>query len=181
MMVPFTSMPPISYSLGAKKSILTSDPPDIICDNEGNANDSNNADIKQLFTEVRSYFRPLVEWLDIHLMATGNDMPLRAKDMVNLNELFEAFEHDQTLIEQLRRLTTMRPFKTSKVEPREQLATIFIKLEELGYFVRKSAGSSRYYATARFDLIYLLIEFLNDAELVSLPEQVKSQQDELLF
>ena len=143
---------------------------------------SNNTDIKQLFTEVRSYFRPLVEWLDIHLMATGNDMPLRAKDMVNLNELFEAFEHDQTLIEQLRRLTTMRPFKTSKVEPREQLATIFIKLEELGYFVRKSAGSSRYYATARFDLIYLLIEFLNDSEKLQLPEENQgASQEELLL
>jgi hypothetical protein len=51
----------------------------------------------------------------------------------------------------------------------------------MGYFVRKNSGSSRYYATARFDLIYLLIEFLNDSELVTLPEQEKSQQDELLF
>jgi len=143
---------------------------------------SNKADISALFSEVRSYFRPLVEWLDIHLVATGSDTPLRAKDMVNLNELFEAFEHDQTLTEQLRRLTTMRPFKTSKTEPREQLAIIFSKLEELGYFVRKSAGSSRYYATARFDLIYLLIEFLNDSEKLALPEQSEtSTQEELLL
>ncbi|NRA70067.1 MAG: hypothetical protein HRU24_03525 [Gammaproteobacteria bacterium] len=142
---------------------------------------SNKSDISSLFGEVRSYFRPLVEWLDIHLVATGSDTPLRAKDIVNINELFEAFEHDQTLTEQLRRLTTMRPFKTSKIEPREQLVTIFSKLEELGYFVRKSAGSSRYYATARFDLIYLLIEFLNDSEKLQLPEEHQSSQEELLL
>ena len=142
---------------------------------------SNKADISNLFGEVRSYFRPLVEWLDILLVATGSDTPLRAKDIVNINELFEAFEHDQTLTDQLRRLTTMRPFKTSKIEPREQLVTIFSKLEELGYFVRKSAGSSRYYATARFDLIYLLIEFLNDSEKLQLPEEHQSSQEELLL
>ena len=142
---------------------------------------SNKSDISSLFGEVRSYFRPLVEWLDIHLVATGSDTPLRAKDIVNINELFEAFEHDQTLTEQLRRLTTMRPFKTSKIEPREQLVTIFSKLEELGYFVRKSAGSSRYYTTARFDLIYLLIEFLNDSEKLQLPEEHQSSQEELLL
>ena len=101
--------------------------------------------------------------------------------MVNINELFEPFEHDQTLREQLRRLTAIKPFKTNKLETREQLVFIFQKLEEMGYLVRKNAGSSRYYATARFDIIYLLIEFLNDSERVELPEHEPQQQEELLF
>ena len=143
--------------------------------------ESNHYELSILFSEMRSTFRPLVEFLDLLLTATQADLPIRAKSVLNINELFEPFEHDQTLSEQLRRLTSIKPFKTNKTETREQLVMVFQKLEEMHYFVRKNAGSSRYYATARFDLIYLLIEFLNDAELVSLPEQEKRQQDELLF
>ena len=143
--------------------------------------ENNHHELSILFTEMRSTFRPLVEFLDLLLTATQADLPIRAKSVLNINELFEPFEHDQTLSEQLRRLTSIKPFKTNKTETREQLVMVFQKLEEMQYFVRKNSGSSRYYATARFDLIYLLIEFLNDAELISLPEQEKSQQDELLF
>ncbi|KGJ93730.1 hypothetical protein [Colwellia psychrerythraea] len=143
--------------------------------------ENNHHELSVLFTEMRSTFRPLVEFLDLLLTATQADLPIRAKSVLNINELFEPFEHDQTLSEQLRRLTSIKPFKTNKTETREQLVMVFQKLEEMHYFVRKNTGSSRYYATARFDLIYLLIEFLNDAELISLPEQEKSQQDELLF
>jgi len=143
--------------------------------------ENNHHELSILFSDMRSTFRPLVEFLDLLLTATQADLPIRAKSVLNINELFEPFEHDQTLSEQLRRLTSIKPFKTNKTETREQLVFVFQKLEEMHYFVRKNTGSSRYYATARFDLIYLLIEFLNDAELVSLPEQEKSQQDELLF
>lgn len=141
----------------------------------------NSHELTQLFLEIRSSFRPLVEFLELLLSATQTDLPLRAKSMVNINALFDPFEHDQTLREQLHRLTAVKPFKTNKLEPREQLVFVFQKLEELGYLVRKNSGSSRYYATARFDLIYLLIEFLNDSERVELPETVQQTQEELLF
>lgn len=141
----------------------------------------NSAELTILFSEMRSVFRPLVEFLDLLLIATNADLPLRAKAVVNINELFEPFEHDQTLSAQLRRLTAIKPFKTNKEETREQLVTVFQKLEEMQYFVRKNNGSSRYYATARFDLIYLLIEFLNDSERIELPEIDDKQQEELLF
>jgi len=142
---------------------------------------SNNAELMALFTEMRSTFRPLVEFLDLLLTATHADLPLHGKSVVNINELFEPFEQDQALREQLRRLTSIKPFKTNKEGTRDQLATLFSKLEEMHYFVRKNPGSSRYYATARFDLIYSLIEFLNDSERVELPEESQVQQDELLF
>lgn len=141
----------------------------------------NSGELTQLFLEVRSSFRPLVEFLELLLSATQTDLPLRAKSMVNINALFEPFEHDQTLREQLHRLSAIKPFKTNKLESREQLVFIFHKLEEMGYLVRKNTGSSRYYATARFDLIYLLIEFLNDSERVELPESIEQTQEELLF
>ena len=141
----------------------------------------NSGELTQLFLEVRSSFRPLVEFLELLLIATQTDLPLRAKSMVNINSLFDPFEHDQTLREQLRRLTSIKPFKTNKLESREQLVFVFQKLEEMHYLVRKNSGSSRYYATARFDLIYLLIEFLNDSERVELPEAVQQSQEELLF
>ncbi|WP_019615136.1 hypothetical protein [Psychromonas ossibalaenae] len=141
----------------------------------------NSAELTALFSDIRSSFRPMVEFLELLLTASQTDLPLRAKSVVNINELFDPFEHDQTLREQLRRLTSIKPFKTNKVETREQLVLIFQKLEETGYLVRKNAGSSRYYATARFDLIYLLIEFLNDSERVELPESEQQQQEELLF
>ena len=142
---------------------------------------SNSAELSALFSEIRSCFRPLVEFLELLLTASQTDLPLRAKSVVNINELFDPFEHDQTLREQLRRLTSIKPFKTNKLETREQLVFIFQKLEEMGYLVRKNSGSSRYYATARFDIIYLLIEFLNDSERVELPENEPQQQEELLF
>ncbi|WP_435234401.1 hypothetical protein ACR30L_11545 [Psychromonas sp. PT13] len=143
--------------------------------------DSNTAELSALFSEMRSTFRPLVEFLELLLTATQTDLPLRAKSVVNINELFDPFEHDQTLRDQLRRLTSIKPFKTNKLETREQLVFIFHKLEEMRYLVRKNTGSSRYYATARFDIIYLLIEFLNDSEQVELPENEQHQQEELLF
>ena len=142
---------------------------------------SNSAELSALFSEIRGCFRPLVEFLELLLTATQTDLPLRAKSIVNLNELFDPFEYDQTLREQLRRLTSVKPFKTNKLETREQLVFIFQKLEEMGYLIRKNTGSSRYYAPARFDIIYLLIEFLNDSERVELPENEQQQQEELLF
>ena len=141
----------------------------------------NSAELSALFSEIRSSFRPLVEFIELLLTASQTDLPLRAKSVVNINELFDPFEHDQTLREQLRRLTSIKPFKTNKLETREQLVFIFQKLEEMSYLVRKNTGSSRYYATARFDIIYLLIEFLNDSERVELPENEQQQQEELLF
>lgn len=141
----------------------------------------NSIELSLLFNEMRNSFRPLVEFLDLLLTASQTDLPLRAKSMVNINALFDPFENDQTLREQLRRLTSIKPFKTNKLEAREQLVFIFQKLEEMGYLVRKNTGSSRYYATARFDVIYLLIEFLNDSESVELPETEQQQQEELLF
>lgn len=141
----------------------------------------NSHELTLLFSEMRNTFRPLVEFLDLLLTATNADLPLRAKSVVNINELFEPFEHDQTLSAQLGRLTSIKPFKTNKEETREQLVTIFQKLEEMQYFIRKNSGSSRYYATARFDLIYLLIEFLNDSERIELPDIDDKQQEELLF
>ncbi|SFD69673.1 hypothetical protein [Pseudoalteromonas denitrificans] len=143
---------------------------------EGNRNE-----LMTLFSEMRSIFRPLVEFLDLLLTATHADLPLRAKSVVNLNSLFDSFEHDQTLSDHLGRLTSIKPFKTNKEETREQLVFIFQKLEEMGYLVRKNKGSSRYYATAKFDLIYVLIEFLNDSERIELPEENTKQQEELLF
>jgi len=143
--------------------------------------ESNSTELSALFSDMRSTFRPLVEFLELLLTATQTDLPLRAKSMVNINELFDPFEHDQTLRDQLRRMTSIKPFKTHKLETREQLVFIFNKLEDMRYFVRKNTGSSRYYATARFDIIYLLIEFLNDSELVELPETEQHQQEELLF
>ncbi|NRB23911.1 hypothetical protein [Shewanella sp.] len=142
---------------------------------------SNSAELSALFNEMRSVFRPLVEFLDLLLTATQADLPLHGKSVVNINSLFEPFEQDQTLRDQLRRLTSIKPFKTNKEETREQLATLFNKLEEMQYFVRKNPGSSRYFATARFDLIYSLIEFLNDSEQVDLPDEQAEKQDELLF
>ncbi|WP_354625788.1 hypothetical protein [Psychromonas sp. MME2] len=141
----------------------------------------NSAELTSLFTEVRTVFRPLVEFLDLLLTATQTDLPLRAKAMVNINKLFDPFENDQTLRQHLRRITASKPFKTNKLEAREQLVFMFQKLEEMGYLVRKNSGSSRYYATARFDIIYLFIEFLNDSERVDLPETEQQQQEELLF
>jgi len=144
--------------------------------------DSNNsAELSALFSDIRSMFRPLVEFLELILTASQTDLPLHSKSVVNINELFDHFEHDQTLREQLRHLTAIKPFKTNKLESRDQLVFVFQKLEDLGYFVRKNTGSSRYFATARFDLVYLLIEFLNDSERIELPEAVEQQQDELLF
>lgn len=141
----------------------------------------NSAELTALFSDVRSSFRPLVEFLELLLAVSQTDLPLHGKSVVNINELFDPFEHDQTLRQQLRHLTSIKPFKSNKLETREQLVFIFQKLEEMGYLVRKNAGSSRYYATARFDIIYLLIEFLNDSERVELPENEQQQQEELLF
>ena len=144
--------------------------------------DSNNsAELSALFSDIRSMFRPLVEFLELILTASQTDLPLHSKSVVNIHELVDHFEHDQTLREQLRHLTAIKPFKTNKLESRDQLVFVFQKLEDLGYFVRKNTGSSRYFATARFDLVYLLIEFLNDSERIELPEAVEQQQDELLF
>jgi len=142
---------------------------------------NNTAELSALFTDIRGMFRPLVEFLELILTASQTDLPIHAKSIININELFDPFEHDQNLREQLRYLTAIKPFKTNKLESREQLIFVFHKLEELGYFVRKNTGSSRYFATARFDLVYLLIEFLNDSERIELPETIEQQQKELLF
>ena len=141
---------------------------------------SNQKQIFDLFSMVRRDFRPLVEWLDILLIATGLDSPLRAKDCIKFSALLNSFENDQTLAERLRLISQMPPFKTNKIEPREQLATVFSKLEDIGYLKRHSQGSNSYFATAKFELIYLLIEFINDNEKLDLPELQSTQTEFLL-
>ncbi|MCK5818414.1 MAG: hypothetical protein KAH18_04000 [Psychromonas sp.] len=143
--------------------------------------ETNRSELTLLFNDVRSNFRPLVEFLELLLTATQTDLPLRGKSNLNINALFDPFEHDHTLREQLRYLTSIKPFKTNKLESRDQLVFVFHKLEEMQYLVRKNTGSSHYYATARFDIIYLLIEFLNDSELVDMPITDEQEQEELVF
>ncbi|WP_163931779.1 hypothetical protein [Paraferrimonas sp. SM1919] len=145
-----------------------------------NIDASNEEAISHLFSDVRRHFRPLVEWLDMLLRATGADLPLRGKDKLHFSRLLEAFEQDSSLTEGLRQLTSLVPFKTTKLEVKEQLSHVFKRLEELDYLVRHSQTGNSYYATAKFDLIYLLIEFINDVEQLEL-EDSPEQQEELQF
>ncbi|SMG62817.1 conserved hypothetical protein [methanotrophic bacterial endosymbiont of Bathymodiolus sp.] len=76
--------------------------------------DSNRSLIKDAFSEIRSQLRPVVEWMDMVMTALGQDMPIRARDEIRLQNLLTAIEQEPSLTEQMNRLTQLSFFKTTK-------------------------------------------------------------------
>lgn len=145
--------------------------------------DSNHHLVKNAFSEIRSQLRPVVEWMDMVMTALGQDMPIRARDKIRLQNLLNAIEQEPSLTEQMNRLTQLNFFKTSKSNITEQLSWILQQLEKHGYLVKPNPHGTLYIVTGKMNYLHQLIAFLNDAEGLDLDQQANlddpNQQQEL--
>ncbi len=146
--------------------------------------DNNNRGlIKEAFSELRSQLRPVVEWMDMVMTATGQDMPIRARDEIRLHKLLNMIEQEPSLCEQMNRLTQTGLFKTNKTNITDQLSWILQKLEQCGYLVKPNPQGALYIVTGKMNYLHQIIAFLNDAEGLELDQQTdhkdQNQQQEL--
>jgi hypothetical protein len=146
--------------------------------------DSNNrSQIKEAFSEIRSQLRPVVEWMDMVMTATGQDMPIRARDEIRLHKLLNMIELEPSLCEQMNRITQAGLFKTNKTTITDQLSWILQKLEQCGYLVKPNPQGALYIVTGKMNYLHQIIAFLNDAEDLELDQQTankdENQQQEL--
>ena len=130
--------------------------------------DSNRQKIKEEFSETRSQLRPVVEWMDMIMTTTGQDMPIRARDEIRLHHLLKMIENEPSLCEQLTRLTQTSFFRTAKSNIDEQLSWILQKLEQSGYLVKPNPQGALYIVTGKMNYLHQIIAFLNDAEALEL-------------
>lgn len=146
--------------------------------------DNTNRDsIKTAFSEIRSQLRPVVEWMDMVMTATGQDMPIRARDEIRLHKLLHMIEQEPSLCEQMNRLTQTGLFKTNKTNITDQLGWILQKLEQTAYLVKPNPQGALYIVTGKMNYLHQVIAFLNDAEGLELDQQSEhkeqNQQQEL--
>ena len=145
--------------------------------------DSNRGLIKDSFSEIRSQLRPVVEWMDMVMTALGQDMPIRARDEIRLQNLLNAIEQEPSLTEQMNRLTQLSFFKTTKTNITDQLSWILQQLEKHDYLVKPNPQGTLYIVTGKMNYLHQLIAFLNDAEALGLDKQPspddQNQQQEL--
>jgi hypothetical protein len=144
---------------------------------------TNRGAIKEAFSEIRSQLRPVVEWMDMVMTATGQDMPIRARDEIRLHKLLHMIEQEPSLCEQMNRLTQTGLFKTNKTHITDQLGWILQKLEQSAYLVKPNPQGALYIVTGKMNYLHQLIAFLNDAEGLELDQQTvnkeQNQQQEL--
>lgn len=144
--------------------------------------DSNRGLIKDSFSEIRSQLRPVVEWMDMVMTALGQDMPIRARDEIRLQNLLNAIEQEPSLTEQMNRLTQLSFFKTTKTNITDQLSWILQQLEKHDYLVKPNPHGTLYIVTGKMNYLHQLIAFLNDAEALGLdkppsPDDQNQQQE----
>lgn len=138
--------------------------------------DSNRSKIKEAFSEIRSQFRPVVEWMDMVMTAMGQDMPIRARDEIRLHNLLGAIEREPSLCEQMNRLTQTSLFRTNKTNIADQLSWILQKLEQTGYLVKPNPQATLYIVTGKMNYLHQIIAFLNDAEELGLDQQAANNE-----
>jgi hypothetical protein len=121
--------------------------------------------------------------MDMVMTATGQDMPIRARDEIRLHKLLKMIEQEPSLCEQMNRLTQTSLFKTNKTNITDQLSWILQKLEQWGYLVKPNPQGALFIVTGKMNYLHQIIAFLNDAEDLELDQQTankdESQQQEL--
>jgi len=146
--------------------------------------DNNRSQIKDAFAEIRSQLRPVIEWMDMIMTATAQDMPIRARDEIRLHQLLKRIEHEPSLCEQMNRLTQSGLFKTNKTDITDQLSWILQKLEHTGYLVKPNPQGALYIVTGKMNYLHQIIAFLNDAENLELDkhaDEKNSHQQQDVF
>lgn len=138
---------------------------------------TNRSQIKEAFSEIRSQLRPVVEWMDMVMTATGQDMPIRARDEIRLHKLLNMIEQEPSLCEQMNRLTQTGLFKTNKTSITDQLGWILQKLEQCGYLVKPNPQGALYIVTGKMNYLHQIIAFLNDAEDLELDQQTANKDE----
>jgi virulence-associated protein VapD len=138
---------------------------------------NNRSRIKEAFSEIRSQLRPVVEWMDMVMTATGQDMPIRARDEIRLHKLLHMIELEPSLCEQMNRITQAGLFKTNKTTINDQLSWILQKLEQCGYLVKPNPQGALYIVTGKMNYLHQIIAFLNDAEVLELDQQTANKDE----
>lgn len=121
--------------------------------------------VRLQFEEISRDFVGLVEWLRLCRSISHEARPIEAGDIVRESELLAAIENSQTLAVQLEGIADkFQRAKNSTISNR--LRSILGYLENQGYLRLNNTSGSVYTATAKWSLVYDMLEFIASCELL---------------
>lgn len=134
--------------------------------------------LREQFKHFAADIAPLVEWLRLTRSTNPDNRPIQSGDTVNQSELLKQIEQSPHLEAQLKDIA--RAFNSSASNSKEQLNSLLEKLKNKHYFIAVGSSGAVYRATAKWDLFYEQMEYLQNAANIPLPSLPSQQQGELL-
>lgn len=138
--------------------------------------DSASSDIRKFFSEVINDIAPLVHWLSLVQSVTGSDRPLRSGDQLSESELLNAIESVPDYEARLMKVTDTGAFKSVSSESKKRLSTLLSKLVEKDYLIKFGSTGSLYKATAKWSMLYDMLDFIRLHEGVEDQSQPEKEQ-----
>jgi hypothetical protein len=138
--------------------------------------DSASTDIRKFFSEAINDLAPLVHWLSLVQSVTGSDRPLRSGDQLSESELLSAIESVPDYEARLMKVTDTGAFKAQANESKRRLSTLLSKLVEKDYLIKFGSTGSLYKATAKWSMLYDMLDFISSHEGIDEPPQPEAEQ-----
>lgn len=134
--------------------------------------------LRDQFNHFAGQIAPLVEWLRLTRALNTDNRPLQAGDRLSQAELLTQIEQNTPLEAQLKDIA--RAFGSTTTLPKDQLNSILEKLKNQGYLIPYGTSGAVYHATAKWDLFYEQLEYLQNAASIPLPNTPETTQNTLL-
>lgn len=111
------------------------------------------------FKKIEGEMATLVEWLRFARNIDANSNPISAGERITESELLAAIESSRPLAEQLSAISNKLGRQVKAREVKKKLTAVLSYLTDSGYFVQLNTTGSVYEATAKWSLVYDLLEF----------------------
>lgn len=111
------------------------------------------------FKKIEGEMATLVEWLRFARNIDASSNPISAGERITESELLAAIESSRPLAEQLTAISNKLGRQVKAREVKKKLTAVLSYLTDSGYFVQLNSTGSVYEATAKWSLVYDLLEF----------------------
>ncbi len=135
--------------------------------------------VKHQFNEYINDLEPLVRWLRLTLSSDSSGTPLRAGDTIRYSDLLQAIDNAPTLEAELATISKSGSLMNNSTGARKQLESVLNKLCDKDYLVKTGTTGSVFTATARWSLLYEVLQFISTHEQIELEDESQLQQEML--
>lgn len=125
-------------------------------------------ELKLQFKTIIESLKPLVSFLTLIQQANNDDDVVRAGNILRLADIQIKIENSRFLEQQLNKIISHSLFKSTSTDINGKLKQLFRRLLEMDYLIQTNPNKQIYQATAKWTLLQEQIDFINDAEKLSL-------------